>query len=203
MLGRMGMVLGVLTPFEYLYALVRRVIMLLFIVVAIFILVGCSSTSTIPSSAIESTIQPFIIDYNIDDKGPVFRLQTPDGKEMIEILDGKFSDGTCILEAIVYQRHSNQWNQITMGQEPYKPNDPVRGAGNGQFGILELVNPNIVKVQYEMKQGKIDLAISQVKNRRFVAYKQTPGNKEYYQVYAINNSGQVLWQLFPEGYWTR
>ncbi len=178
-----------------------QVIMFLFITNAILILVGCPSSSTLPSSSTEITIQEFIVDYNISNQGPVFRLLTPDGKEKIEILDGKVSDGTSILESIIYQRDSNRWDQIAMGQAPYKPNDPVRGAGNGQFGILEIVNPNIVKVQYATKQEKIDISINQVKNRRFVAYKQTPSNKEFYQVYAINNRGQVLWQLFPEGYW--
>lgn len=173
----------------------------LFSVITMFVLVGCSSSATTPLSSTESTLQPFTVDYDIGEQGTVFRLLTPDGKEKIEVNDGRFSNGTKILESIVYQHQFNQWKQIIMGQEPYKTNDPVRVAGNGQFGILELVDPNIVKVQYETKLEKVDLSISQVRNRRFVAYKQIPGKKEYYQVYAIGNSGQVLWQLFPEGYW--
>ncbi|MDR3587803.1 MAG: hypothetical protein P4L59_21205 [Desulfosporosinus sp.] len=181
----------------------KRMLGLLFLLISsgIFVLVGCSYSVTPSSSSTKNTIQPFMVDYNISSQGPVFRLLTLHGKEKIEILDGKFSDGTSILESIMYLRDSNRWNQITMRQETYQPNDPVRGAGNGQFGILELVNPNIVRVEYETKQEKIKLSISQVKNRRFVVYKQTPENMEFYQVYAINNSGQVLWQFFPEGYW--
>lgn len=174
-------------------------IMFLFTVFAL--LTGCSSSTSIPSSTMESTLQPFVVDNNIGDQGPILRILTKDKKEKLEISDGKFSDGTNILVSIVYQRNLGDWKQIALGQEPYKQNDPVRVTGYDQFGILEIINPNIIKVEYETKYGKFDLAISQVKNRRFVAYKQNPGAKDYYQIYGFDKKGQVLWQLYPEGYW--
>lgn len=149
----------------------------------------------------KNTLQPFQVDSSDGNQGAVLRLVTPDGKERIEIFDSQFSDGTNILESVVYEKQFNTWKQIKLGQSPYKPNDAVRVCGNDQFGVLGIVDPNIVKVEYETKNDKLELSIIKVNSLRYVAFKQIPGNKKYFQVHGISKGGEVLWQLFPEGYW--
>jgi len=163
----------------------------------LFILTACSASDTSSTN----TAQQFVVDTGTGDQEPVLRLLTRDGKEKIEIFDGQFSDGTNILGSVVYERRFNKWNQITMRQSPYKPNDPVRVSGGGQFGIIEVMDPDIIYVDYETQKNKIQLSITRLKSRRFVAYQYVPGNKEYYQIRGVSKDGETIWQLFPEGYW--
>jgi len=163
----------------------------------LFVLTACSALDTSsPNSA-----QQFVVDTGTDDQGLALRLLTQDKKGKIEIFDGQFADGTRILESVVYELRFNKWNQITMGQSSYESNDPVRISGGGQFGIIEVIDPNIICVDYETQMDKIQLVIIQVKSRRFVAYQHDPGNKKYFQICCVSKDGETLWQLFPEGYW--
>lgn len=158
---------------------------------------GCSKMLS------KNSLQPFQIDSSDGNQRAVLTLVTPDEKDKIEIFDSQFSDGTKILESVVYEKQLNTWKQVKLGQSPYKPNDAVRVCGNDQFGVLEIVDPNIVKVEYETKNDKLELSIIKVNSLRYVAFKQTTGNKEYFQVLGISQVGEVLWQLFPEGYWNQ
>ncbi|HHY26164.1 MAG TPA: hypothetical protein GX523_05330 [Desulfitobacterium dehalogenans] len=163
-------------------------------------LVVLTACSTLDTSSINSAHQ-FVVDTGTGDQGPVLRLLTQDRKEKIEVFDGEFADGTKILESVVYEVRFDKWNQITMGQSPYKSNDPVRISGGGQFGIIEVIDPNIIYVDYETQKDKIQLTIIQVKSRRFVAYQKVQGSKEYFQIRGVSKDGETIWQLFPEGYW--
>ncbi|TGE38876.1 hypothetical protein E4K67_05210 [Desulfosporosinus fructosivorans] len=163
----------------------------------LFVLTACSALDTSSTNS----AQQFVVDTGTGDQGPVLRLLTQDRKEKIEIFDGQFTDGTKILESVVYELRFNKWNQITMGQSPYKSNDPVRISGGGQFGIIEVIDPNIIYMDYETQKDKIKLSIIQVKSRRFVAYQHVPGNKEYFQIRGVSKDGETIWHLFPEGYW--
>ena len=151
----------------------------------------------------KNTLQPFQVDSSDGNQAALLRLVTPDGKERIEIFDSQSSDGTKMLESVVYEKQLNTWKQIKLGQSLYQPNDPVRVCGNDQFGVFEIVDPNIVKVEHETKNNKLELSIIKVDSQRFVAFKQTPGSKEYFQVLGISKCGEILWQLFPEGYWNQ
>lgn len=104
-------------------------------------------------------VQPFVVDTSAGDQRPVLQLLTPDGNEKVEISDEQFADGTKILESIIYERRFDKWNQIAMGQSPCKPNDPVWISGGSQFGIIEVIDPNIINVEYENQKDKIQLAI--------------------------------------------
>jgi len=172
-------------------------IMVLAMFCGLFVLTACSDSVTTPIKV----VQPFVVDTSAGDQGTVLRLLTPDGNEKIEISDGQFADGTKILESVIYGQRFNIWNQVTMGQSPYKANDPVRVSGGGQFRIIEVIDPNIINVEYETQKDKIQLSIILVKSRRFVAYQHIPGNKEYYQIRGVTKDGDTKWQLFPEGYW--
>ncbi|AET67846.1 hypothetical protein Desor_2244 [Desulfosporosinus orientis DSM 765] len=165
----------------------------------LFILTACSVTDT---SSI-NTVQQFNVDTGTSDQGPVLRLLTQDGNEKIEIFDGQFADGTKILESVIYELRFNKWNQTTMKQSSYIPNAPVIVSGGGQFGVLEVIDPNIIRVDYETQKDKRQLSIIQVKSRRFVAYHHLPGNNEYYQIRGVSKDGDTIWQLFPEEYWKK
>lgn len=176
-------------------------ILITFIIISavISVITACDSSITLS----RDTLQQFQIDSSDGNQGTVLRLVTPDGKERIEIFYSQFSDGTKILESVVYEKQLDTWKQVKLGQSPYQPNDPVRVCSNDQFGVFEIVDPNIVKVEHETKNNKLELSIIKVSSRRFVAIKQTPGNKEYFQVRGNGKGGEVLWQLFPEGYWNQ
>lgn len=169
-------------------------IMVLVMFCGLFVLTACSTSVTSPIKV----LQPFVVDTSAGDQGSLLRLLTLDGNEKIEISDGQFADGTKILESIIYEQRFNKWNQITLGQSPYKPNDAVRVSGGGQFGIIEVIDPNIINVEYETQKDKIQMSIIQVKSRRFVAYKHILGNKEYYQIRGVTKDGETKWKLFPE-----
>lgn len=165
----------------------------------LFVLTACNTSAT---SHIDAA-KPFVVDTGDGDQGLVLRLLSSDGKGKIEIFDDKFSDGTNILESVVFEREFNTWKQRTLGQAPYKPGDQMRVCGGGQFGILEIVDPNIISVDYETKKEKIELSIIEVNSRRFITHIKIPANTEYYQIYGINKDGNIIWQLFTEGYWKK
>lgn len=147
--------------------------------------------------------QPFIIETGIEEQGPVLRLLTPNGEKKFELFDGEFADGTKILESSVYRWKSDKWTFAHMGQQPYKPDDPVRMSSLDCFGILEVIDPEIITVEYETDTEKKLLSIAEVNSRRFVAFQTEPGNKDYYQIRGKSKDGEVLWQLFHDNYWGR
>lgn len=174
-------------------------IIVLFISGGVYFFTACASSD----SSLNNTVQPLEVDTNTSDQGVILRLLSSDGKEKIETQDSQFKDGTRILETMVYEWRFNTWNQISLGQSPYNPNDPVRVCGDRQSIILEVVDPNIDRVDLETKNGTTKLSIIKVNSRRFVAYKLNLENKEYHQVFGTSKDGEIMWQLFPEGYWIK
>ena len=110
--------------------------MFIIISAGIFVITACDSSMTLS----KNTLQPFqvAVDSSDGNEGAVLRLVTPDGKERIEIFDSQFSDGTKILESVVYEKQLDTWKQIKLGQSPYQANDPVRVCSNDQFGVFDI-----------------------------------------------------------------
>lgn len=147
--------------------------------------------------------QPFIVDASTDEKDLVLRVLTSNGKKKLELFDGEFADGTKILESCVYEWKANKWIFAHIGQQPYKPDDPVRMLSANSFGILEVIAPEIITVEYETDTEKKLLSIAEVNSRRFVVFQAESGNKSYYQIRGKGKDGEVLWQLFHDNYWER
>lgn len=149
----------------------------------VFILTACSGLYSSP----KYDIQPFIVDTSAGkqesvlplqtpdgsakiEPEPVLKLLTPDGKEKIEIYEGQLADDRKIFQSVSYEWHSDKWNWIHTGQTSYEPSIPVRAMSVKQFGVLEVIDPKIINIEYETEKDKKLLSITEVNSRRFVAY---------------------------------
>ena len=75
--------------------------------------------------------------------------------------------------------------------------DKVRGVGGNQFyHLLEIMDPAIPCLVYEYQAGnKVSLKIVEVNQHRFTAFYRQPWNKEYHQIYGLNEKGETLWDI--------
>lgn len=137
----------------------------------------------------------FTIDANTDN-GAFLCFVTPDGEEKIEVYEGQFADGTKIFESRNFKHDLGGWEQSTMGQGEQTV-DKVRGVGGNQFyHLLEIMDPAITTLVYEYQAGnKVSLKIVEVNQRRFTAFYRQPWNKEYHQIYGLNEKGETLWDI--------
>ncbi|HHY28400.1 MAG TPA: hypothetical protein GX523_16995 [Desulfitobacterium dehalogenans] len=187
---------------------------MVFILIGVFILTACSELFNRPIYG----SQPFIVDTSTGKEETAYPLQTPDGpaeieqkpilklltsdrKEKIEIFDGQLADGRKIFISSGYQWRSEQWNWVHSGQAAYELSTPVKAMSVSQFGVLELIDLEIMTIEYETEKDKKQLSIMEVDDRRFVAYLTDPGHRDYYQIRGLSKSGEILWQLFDDGYW--
>lgn len=137
----------------------------------------------------------FIIDVNTDN-GAFLRFITPDGKEKIEVFEGRFADGTKIFESRSYKHYPGWWKEYSMNQEEQTV-DKVRSVGGNQFyHLLEIMNPAIRNLVYEYQAGeKGQLKIVEINGRRFTFFYRQPWNKEYYEIYGLNGKDETLWEI--------
>lgn len=180
----------------------------------IFFLTACSELY----SPQKYDMQPFIVDASAGkqesvlplqtpdgsakiEQEPVLRLLTPDGKEKIEIFEGQLADGRKIFQSVSYEWQSDKWNWIHTGQTSYEPSIPVRTMSVKQFGVLEVIDPEIINIEYEAEKDKKLLSITEVNSRRFVAYQTDPKHMDNYQIRGLSKEGEILWQLYSDDYW--
>lgn len=138
-------------------------------------------------------------DYTIDantENNAFLRFITPDGQEKIEISEGQFADGTKIFESHCSKYSLGRWKEYEMNQGEQTV-DKVRSVGGNQFyHLLEVIDPAITSLVYEYQTGqKVPLTIVEVNGRRFTAFYRQPWNKEDYQIYGLNEKGQILWDM--------
>lgn len=121
---------------------------------------------------------------------------TPDGKEKIEVSEGRFADGTKIFESTSYKHYAQGWKRGSTGQGE-QTIDKVRSVGgNTYYHLLEIRDPAITSLVYEYQaEKKVSLKIVELKGRRFTSYYRQPGNKEDYQIYGLNERGDILWDI--------
>lgn len=172
----------------------KRIVLMLSVVIAVATAgMLYSHSRSIPEDEMFLAMD-FTIDANTD-AGAFLRFVTPDGKEKIEVYEGQFADGTKIFESRNFKNDFGRWQQSTVGQEE-QTLDKVRGVGGNQFyHLLEIMDPTIPCLVYEYQTGnKVSLKIVEVNQRRFTAFYRQPWNKEYYQIYGLNEKGTILWK---------
>jgi len=173
----------------------KRVVLMLIVLIAVV----TTGTLYYRSRSIIEEEMYLTMDFTIDantDNGAFLRFVTPDGKEKIEVYERRFADGTKIFESRSFKHDLGWWEQSTVGQGE-QTLDKVRGVGGNQFyHLLEIMDPAITSLVYEYQVGdKVSLRIVEVNQRRFTAFYRQPWNKEYHQIYGLNENGEALWDI--------
>lgn len=137
--------------------------------------------------------QPFTIDLSLtDEEEVIFRLISADGKEKVEVIDGKFADGTKILESRGFIYKSKGWQQIGAGQSEYKEQDKIRFCGYQEYLIYEAVEPNIASMEYKDENKIAKVPFIEVKGRRFAAIYRFFRPNYSYQINFLNKNGEAI-----------
>ena len=175
---------------------IQRIMMVLIVFGGLFVLTACSTLDKSPSIG----SQPFIVDIG-DGKqlkhgqeAPLLKLQTPNGLEKLEIFEGGHAE--------LYMWRSDKWEWVSGGQGGATGKDSkVIGLSTRQFGVLEVYDPNIIKMEFETEIDKKQLSFIEANSHRFIAYQNDPRHKDDYQIRGISKDDEIIWQLFPDGYW--
>jgi hypothetical protein len=167
-------------------------IVILIVFGGLFVLTACATWD----KSISIGSQPFIVDTIVGKQleygqvPPLLKLLTQDGKEKLEIFEG----GN--VELYRWQMGKWEWSQGGHGGD-----SQVIGLSMSQFGVLEVTDPNIIKMEFETEKDKKQLSFIEVKSHRFIAFQIDPRHKDYYQIRGISKNCEIIWQLFPDGYW--
>lgn len=151
------------------------------------------------SSLIEEDEKFLAMDFSINvpaDNNAFLYFIAPNGKEKIEVSEGRFADGTKIFESRSFKRYLGWWKQESVGQSE-QTIDKVRSVGGNMFyHLLEITDPAITNLIYEYQVGKkVPLKIIEVNGRRFTSYYRQPENKGDYQIYGLYERGDILWNI--------
>jgi hypothetical protein len=183
-------------------------IMVLIVIGGLFVLTACSTSERMPpigSQHFPIGSEPFIVDTSDGkqttsdetvkfDQKPLLKLLTPDKKKKLEIFEGGHTE--------LYEWRIDKWEWVQGAQGGLSGNNSaVMVIGPDEFGVLEVIDPNIIKVEFESEKDKKQLAFIEIGSHRFIAYQKDPRNKDYYQIRGVSKDGKILWQLFPDGYW--
>lgn len=137
--------------------------------------------------------QPFTIDLSLTaEEGVIFRLISADGKEKVEVVDGKFADGTKILESRGFIHKPQGWRQTGAGQSEYKEQDKIRLCGYQEYLIYEAVDPNIVSMEYKDENKIAKVPFIEVKGRKFAAIYRFFRPNYSYQINFMNKNGEAI-----------
>ena len=137
--------------------------------------------------------QPFVIDKSLtNEEKVIFRLISSDGKEKVEVVDGKFADGTKILESRGYTKKFYGWQQTGAGQSEYNDQDKIRLCGHMHYLIYEAIDPNIVSMEYRDEKKNTKVPFDEINGRRFAAIYRFYRTNYSFEIHFLNNDGEAI-----------
>jgi len=159
---------------------------------------------TIPNHIIFSGTQYFRVFPLKSDSKSAFSIISIDGKEKIDVVEGKYKSGAKFIELRYYELVKNKWKQVcyTLNPQPLRKNDILKDISAMGYYIFEILDEKVDSIIYEDDNGKWVLPVYSINSRRFTAYyREEYLMHKYYQIYAMDKNGKVIWKQFSDQYW--